>query len=174
MDTFTLDNAPAAHVLEAAVVVLSERLGIEDPQQIRDELARFSAADGAGPSFEAVVREASEAAPGDVATLARLLLRADAGDGRDAGVAQALATAGHKQMAITPDMLWMVGGLVALCILRNPTLSTVTTMKIEEAPDGSQTITYKKVRTNVNPFSSIMPMLQKLSKFVAPGSGDTA
>jgi hypothetical protein len=160
-----LDNTPAQHVIEAAIVALSHELGIDDPTTGAQRLVDLSGVDLKAPELEAALHDIAESAMDDVVEALRLVLAAQDSSAAASGeVRKAIDLAGRKQIVITPDMLY-TAALLAVCAvaaLRPPKGSEDTRVTIEEEPNGKKKVVINKSVKYFSPFSPLIKLIERL------------
>jgi hypothetical protein len=157
------DQLAPAQVIEAAIVAFGDELGIEDPDDIAASVSALTRGAVDEATADAMIAAAAEKAENDVVHVLRMLM-ASAQEGESGpAVRQALTQAGAKQMALTPDLMYIGSALIAMLAVFVPIKKeTRRSIKIEENPDGRKKVTIDENTIYLNPKSLLVSLIQKM------------
>jgi hypothetical protein len=163
------DQLPAAQVIEAAIVAFSDQLRIEDPEEVAARVSALTDGTLDEATADKLIARAGNDAEEDVVRVLRLLLASPQDGTSGDAVRAALDKAGAKQLAITPELMYMGAALIAvLLVLKPPKTGEHHSIRIDESPDGRKKITIDKKITYLNPKSALAALMQQV--FGAGGS----
>lgn len=171
MNQSLVDQLSPAQVIEAAIVAFGDELGTEDPEDIAARVSALTNGAVDDATADTLITRAGTEAEDDVVRVLRMLL-ASRQDG-DAGerVRQALAQAGVKQLALSPELMYIGSALIAMLVVIVPIKKeTRRSIKIEENTDGRKKITVDENTIYLNPTSTLVSLIQKMFR-AAGGAG---